>query len=341
MALEIESLLAPVSDDDPVGPDLDYDPGRDTIRTVFETGFSDEGDSGADVNWRDIIAEIENQLALSKDIWLPVYLMRAGAMAGRLDVIQAGAEVLAGLLERYWDTVHPKLEELGLPGRITPCSSLSRLAEFINPLRRAVLVSHPRLGSYCGADFERFDANGDAEPDFGMFRAAMHELPKDELIAAIEALDSIAASLRRADGVFMANADGDGPNFKTTYDALDAMRKSVGAYAGIETPATDGADGADGNASTESAGGDFEGSASGRGTGRIETREDVIRALDTIADYYRRKEPSSPVPVVLQRAREWVTLDFLTILRDIAPNSIEDAKRVLVFAREESNDWSG
>ena len=56
MALDIESLLAPVSEDDPVGPDLDYDPGRDTIRAVFETGFSDE-DGGGDVSWRDIIAE--------------------------------------------------------------------------------------------------------------------------------------------------------------------------------------------------------------------------------------------------------------------------------------------
>lgn len=336
MALDVESLLAPVSDDDPVGPDLDYDPGRDTIRAVFDTGFSDEG-TASDVSWRDIIAEIENQLSLSKDLWLPVYLMRAGAMSGRLDVIRTGAEVLAGLLEQYWDTVHPQLEELGLPGRITPCSSLSRLAEFINPLRRAVLVEHPRLGSYSGADFERFDANGDAEPDFGMFRAAMHELPKDDLIAAIESLDVIADALRRADNVFMANADGDGPNFQATYEALAAMRKSVGAYAGIESAETDESES---GSATDYAGESHDGASSGRGTGRIESRDDVIRALDAIADYYRRKEPSSPVPVVLQRAREWVTLDFLTILKDIAPNSIDDAKRVLVFAREESNDWN-
>lgn len=337
MASDIESLLAPVSDEDPVGPDLDYDPGRDTIRAVFETGFSDDGDGPSDVSWRDIIAEIERQLGMSKDIWLPVYLMRAGAMAGRLDVIRDGAEVLAGLLERYWDSIHPQLDELGLPARITPCSTLARLGEFINPLRRAVLVEHPRLGSYSAADFERFDQNGDGEPDFGMFQAAMHELPKDDLVAAIASLEQISAALRRADGVFMAQTNGDGPNFQTTYDAIAAMRKSVASYAGID--AGEAAGDTDDTASASESAADDMPTGGGRGTGRVESREDVIRALDSIADYYRRKEPSSPVPVVLQRAREWVSLDFLTILRDIAPNSIDDAKRVLVFAREESNDY--
>ena len=72
--------------------------------------------------------------------------------------------------------------------------------------------------------------------------------------------------------------------------------------------------------------------------GRVETREDVvIKALDAIADYYRRKEPTSPVPTVLQRAREWVNLDFLTILEDIAPGALDEArKRVLVSQRKPS-----
>jgi type VI secretion system protein ImpA len=63
--------------------------------------------------------------------------------------------------------------------------------------------------------------------------------------------------------------------------------------------------------------------------GRVETREDVIKAIDAITDYYRRREPASPVPLVLQRAREWVSLDFLQVLEDIAPGSLDEARRVL------------
>jgi type VI secretion system protein ImpA len=68
-------------------------------------------------------------------------------------------------------------------------------------------------------------------------------------------------------------------------------------------------------------------------SGSVNSREDVLRALDAIGDYYRRKEPGSPVPVVLQRAREWVNLDFLAVLADIAPNGLDEAKRVLSFRK--------
>jgi type VI secretion system protein ImpA len=65
--------------------------------------------------------------------------------------------------------------------------------------------------------------------------------------------------------------------------------------------------------------------------------------LDSITDYYARREPGSPVPLVLRRARDWVTLDFLSVLEDIAPNSLEEARRVLVTGRngvENSEGWS-
>src|SRR5262249_35099709 len=35
----------------------------------------------------------------------------------------------------------------------------------------------------------------------------------------------------------------------------------------------------------------------------IHSREDVVRALDRICDYYRQFEPSSPVPYILRRAQ--------------------------------------
>ena len=75
--------------------------------------------------------------------------------------------------------------------------------------------------------------------------------------------------------------------------------------------------------------------------GRVESREDVVKALDAIADYYRRREPTSPVPAALQRVREWVNLDFLALLEDIAPNSLDEAKRVLVTQRKpaEGSSW--
>lgn len=333
MLADTESLLVPISEDDPAGPDLDYDSERDTLRQQFQSGYADEKADPRTINWRETIALVEQQLTRSKDLWLPVYLMRAGAMAGQLGVVRTGAETLAGLLERYWDSVHPKLDELGIAGRITPCASLARVGEFINPLRQAILVSHPRFGDYSGADVERFDLNGDAEEDYGIFRAALNELVRDDVLAVIADLEGIKGALERADGVFAAQADGDGPNFQPTYTALDHLRRSLARVADIGDGSheADQAEPAEALSARAS-----EGGGGVRAGGAIESRDDVLRSIDAICDYYRRKEPSSPVPVALRRIRGWVSLDFMTILQDIAPASLEEIKRVLVMGSDDA-----
>jgi hypothetical protein len=40
------------------------------------------------------------------------------------------------------------------------------------------------------------------------------------------------------------------------------------------------------------------------------------------------------MPVLLTRARDWVNADFLTILGDIAPDGVDEVRRLLVSQRE-------
>ena len=42
--------------------------------------------------------------------------------------------------------------------------------------------------------------------------------------------------------------------------------------------------------------------------------------LQKICDYYAANEPSSPVPILLQRARKLVGLDFLALLDNLTPS---------------------
>jgi type VI secretion system protein ImpA len=51
----------------------------------------------------------------------------------------------------------------------------------------------------------------------------------------------------------------------------------------------------------------------------------VIRALDKICDYYKRYEPSSPVPLFLNRAKRLASKSFLEILRDLTPDALNQA----------------
>lgn len=332
--MDVEALLAPVSEDSPAGEDLSYDNDRMLIEAAFEP--VPEGEEPP-VDLRDTIRAIEGQSAKTKDVWLAIYLARAGAKLGRMDVVVAGAQMLAGLFERYWDVVHPTLDEYGFQGRKGPCESLTRIGEFLGPLRRTILIEHPRLGRYSGADFERFALGGDAEDGYGMFRAAIDDTPVETLQAAIDQLDQLREAIRRADTVLTERADGDtGTNFQSTYETIEAIRRAVAPYAGlvVEEEADADADGA--STSADYATGDAGG---GKLSGRVETRDDVIRAIDAIADYYARREPGSPVPVALRRLRGWVTMDFMAIMEDIVPNGIGEARTVLL-SREAQNESS-
>jgi type VI secretion system ImpA family protein len=333
--MDVEELLAPVSEDAPTGEDLTYDAERGTIEQAFDSSVSidtsGEESAGAEIDWRPIISLIEQQSLRTKDVWLAIYLCRAGAKSGQLTLVETGAQYLAGLLERYWESVHPKLEEYGFQGRKGPCESLCARGEFLGPLERIPLLEHPRLGRFTGADFERFRAGAEAAEGFGLFRAALADTPEETLTQIVERLEAISSAIRRADAVLVANAAGDetGANFQPAYDLLALLKRAVQSF--THAPAADVAE-------TEQAGGEASGDAPPSGgpriAGRVESREDVVKALDAIAEYYRRREPTSPVQAVLQRAKEWVNLDFLSLLEDIAPGSIDEAKRVLVIQRK-------
>ncbi len=330
--VDLAGLVEPL-DGNPVGPDLSYDAERLAIEAVFETSAS--GDRAEDVNWREMIGRIQAQAARTRDLWLGSYWARAGAMAGDLQVVAQGVQLLAGLIETHWELVHPQLDEGEFIGRKSACDGLSRHPQFLQPLRRVVLIAHPRLGAYSAADLERFEQEGDAAEGFGMFRAALEQLDADAVDVAIDTLDTIRDAIRRVDRVLTDNAGDDtGVDFTATYQVLAQMRTALArhsktAQAGDTAEAAVQAN-ASGDAATADSVVQIQVGGAGFVAGRIETRDDVLRALDAVADYYRRREPGSAVPLALRRAREWVPKSFIEVLADIAPASMDDARRVLM-----------
>jgi type VI secretion system protein ImpA len=48
----------------------------------------------------------------------------------------------------------------------------------------------------------------------------------------------------------------------------------------------------------------------------------VIKALDKICQYYDRHEPSSPLPLLLKRAKRLASKNFLEIVQDLSPEAL-------------------
>jgi type VI secretion system protein ImpA len=54
---------------------------------------------------------------------------------------------------------------------------------------------------------------------------------------------------------------------------------------------------------------------------RVESRSQAIVLLDMVQRYFRLSEPSSPVPMLCERARALAERDFMGVLRDVLPKS--------------------
>ena len=78
-----------------------------------------------------------------------------------------------------------------------------------------------------------------------------------------------------------------------------------------------------------------DGRGGGGPPGSIRSRGDVVRVIDAICAYYRDREPSSPVPVLLTRAKRLVNLSYLEIVRDLTPAAVSEAA---IFAGVEKTD---
>ena len=60
----------------------------------------------------------------------------------------------------------------------------------------------------------------------------------------------------------------------------------------------------------------------------IHDRNDVVRAIDEICRYFDRYEPSSPVPFLLLRAKKLLSMNFMEILRDMTPDSVNQVENI-------------
>lgn len=335
----IEQLLAPVSDEQPCGEDLDESLEFDTLRSAFDVNFPidsgvspvADGEKGPPpVDWSELFDQIESLCDKTKDIYLAVSYARCGIVRGDPDIVEQGLQFAARLLEDHWDDVHPLVDDPGGRLRAPLFEDIARRGAFSMPFLGMPLVLGNR-GSVRAEQLLDVQANGGASDSYAAVRGTLDQLDDEakaataaQLTAMLDALDRIDAALREKD------VSGR-PDFGTARDTIAVVQEAYLELAGLAEPegedAGDEADGSDGES---------EGSAStGPGfSGAIKSRDDVIKALNAIEQYYARAEPGHPMRFATGRLRSWVGKDFMEILEDIAPGSLDDVKSVLLERRD-------
>src|SRR5438067_10237081 len=112
--IDVEKLLAPVSADAPCGASLEYDQeylGLDTMaRGTPEQQVGTTIIPAEEPDWRAVKDRCTDLLKRTKDLRVGMYLTLTLMKTAGLGGLRDGLVLLRGMLDRYWDSVYPKLD---------------------------------------------------------------------------------------------------------------------------------------------------------------------------------------------------------------------------------------
>jgi type VI secretion system protein ImpA len=343
---DLAALLAPISPEAPAGSDLreDYSPdslyyklrdARSEARVAERAFDAGNTDAAALPHWRTVRdLAIETLSQRSKDIeaatWLTEALLRDSGLVG----LAAGCRLLAGIAETYWDEFFPQPDEEGIAGRLAPVAGLNGVGgegTMLQPLRRTVLFSRPDGAPFEFSDYLRSaDLESVTEDERRQQRIDSGVLPfetvENEARAAGEAqfaqlrdrAAEAAAAWQALGQILDQRAGADAPPTSQVRDLLQQIEDVAKRFA--PPPADEFA--ASGAAPAEqAAGAEQPASALAPGTHVLASREEALRALAQIADFFRRTEPHSPLAYTLQEAARRGRMTWPELLEEIVPDS--------------------
>ncbi|HEY4366084.1 MAG TPA: type VI secretion system protein TssA [Steroidobacteraceae bacterium] len=338
--LDLESLLKPVAEDAPCGRDLEYDPPflalQELARGKPEQVIGDKVRAALEPPWSNVRAAAEQLFATTKDLRvagiLHLALIKTAGIAG----MEGGLNLMSAMLGRYWDGLYPLLdaEDDNDPTfRVNSLIAAVVSDDALATLRQAAIVESKQFGKHSLRAWRIANGTIKVEPVDGQdtdpaqlrtrMDAAFTDTPLEALSATAALIDASLEHLNAIQHILLDKADGIPEDLKSLASDLKEMKTLVDGHLTRRGGGSSAA-GADDMAAQSDQ--DGEAPVVGGAPGAIRNRTDVIATLERICDYYAKAEPSSPVPMLLQRAKRLVNKDFMEIIRDLTPNAISEAE---------------
>ncbi|MGA0603168.1 type VI secretion system protein TssA [Caulobacter sp. KR2-114] len=355
--IDIEALLAPISDDAPAGVDLRQDSSPSSVYFQLkdarsaarraERAADEEGEDRQVAEWQTILSLAPTVLAeQSKDLeitaWYIEALLRAHGFAGLRD----GFALTAAMLERYWDSFHSLQDDDGLVTRLAPLSGLNGVESdgtLIQPLRKVVITvasgEHKAFSYYdyeqataisqiadAAARQRRIDKGG---VTLEVFSSSVAAGGGRYYIGLIEDLDGAITQFKALASLLDGKAGADSPPTSLIQDLLDSILQTVRtlskdlvaavapAPAAAEEAAATGGEATSGAAAPAAAGGI---PATGNA---LRNREDALRMMLQLAEYFRATEPQSPISNMLEEAVRRARMSFSDLLAELVPDQAQ------------------
>lgn len=365
--LSIEELLSPIEGSAHAGgEDLTFSLLFDEIKEArrADPTYLPQGEWKTELkqsDWPQVINLTSEALtAQSKDLQLAGWLCEGLAHREGFEGISFGLMLAARLLEDYWETLYPELDEEDFDERVARLSWLGDT--LVGVVRTLPLVMGEQ---YSLADYEESrqvenlarndpDAMGQALAD-GKINDEIFQrsvvLTNTEFLQERHAVISSAlASLKLLDGAGDQRFGRDAPSYTALEKVMEQCRdltarllrdRGASVVAG-EEPAT-----IETGEEESLADGDSEPVAVPRGdqpTGPMrsnpQSREEAFELLNGVARYFKEREPHSPVPYLIERAVKWGRMPLEEWLKDvIKDHGVIDTIQDTLGTQSQSEDY--
>ncbi|MBA3312919.1 MAG: type VI secretion system protein TssA [Planctomycetota bacterium] len=339
--LQFDGLLSPISGANPSGESLKYQPLWDEI-TAARKGHTDAVAEGADSepDWRRVQALTCDALETkTKDLqiagWLTEALVHTGGFAGLRD----GLRLLRGLVEGFWVTMYPQLEEGDPEVRAAPLywltdaqagarlPGLVREVGIVLPDNQGEIFSTASKQSFQtrsqrdGEDSDEFASRSrDAQDRANKFQAAVVATPDTFFITLREDIAECFEEVRTCEKVIDEKLGVEhAPSFSAIRAALEDCSEAVEQICrsrGLTGEADAGSVGFEDQNGVAAAVGGLNGAAGG-GNGPLRTRAEAVTRLREVVDFFKRTEPHSPVALLIDRAVRWANSPFEAVLAEL------------------------
>lgn len=315
----LEELLAPISDVSPAGEDLSFSADFDAVVEArrADDPTLEQGEWITDLksaDWPGVAHRCAKLLReRSKDLrlasWLAEAQMQTQSFAGLAD----GLRVMTGLLERYWDEVHPQVEDGDLEQRVGNVAWLLTNAELW--VRRLPLVQSAQ-GRYGLVDFEAArNRRSESDPGTGLsmerFDAARRDTPHAFYVRLAATVPECQEALAALEQVVDARLGQESPSFASLREQMQLVREAAMRFAREAGVLLDGDAGDSSGATyaettivptqrvadTPSLPNDMNAA--------INNRREAIAQLRRVAEFFRQTEPHSPVAYLAEKAARW------------------------------------
>ncbi|HEX3636314.1 MAG TPA: type VI secretion system protein TssA [Paraburkholderia sp.] len=330
-------MLAEISAASPCGDDLEYDPGFLELEQVVhgkpDVQYGETMVAATPPDWKIAEALSLDLLGKSRDLRVAVHLSRALLNRKGFGGFAEGLALVEGLLDQRWEHVYPQLDpddDNDPTARVNALAALTEQSGMLVDVRDALLASSRVHGVVTLRDIEY--ATGEVPPGNGAEAPSLNSIEAviadahEEVAATHAALLEALHSAMRIETVLTERV---GAARSIDLSPLARLLRRAADFLGERIASTGDTGGPVETADPSSGGGAAAGERTGAPlSGDIADRQDVIRMIDKICAYYERHEPSSPVPLLLMRARRLVDKSFMEILQDLAPEGMGQARQV-------------